>query len=304
MPLLIKELVKLNPRFVAITGDFTNGGSKDKFSVRGVDKWWSNVHKLLMPLRSAGIPVLPIPGNHDLVREKHRKAYARAWSDLAGWTRPLVPKGMLPLYYSVNIDGVHLSMLNFGTSTTSIEMFHWLKGDLERARNARMRLAFGHVPLRSSINRRSRYYSGWFKKLAGILADHDVAAYFAGHEHLIWDETVDLGRDSKRTIRQVICGTAGAVYRYGLHERLVEKQCNKNRWCVWPNNGRYFRLTRRRRRLSAPITFVVGEVRSRKLTVTPHLFKGGQILAYPRSPVRPVPGANKAAPCPGIFSFD
>ena len=285
---LIKQIVKLKPRFVAITGDFTNGDEKDLFSSRSVDQWWRSVHKILQPLRAAGIPVLPVPGNHDLAQEKHQQAYLRAWTDLAGWARPLVPKGKLPLYYSVNVDGVHLSLLNFASKATSTRMFTWLKRDLAAARGARMRLAFGHLPLRTAISYR-RGPRGVFKELAGILADNKVAAYFAGHEHLIWDETISLDTEGKRKLRQVTCGVAGARYHYGLHPRLFKKHCKKNRWCVWPNNGRHFRVTRKLRRLPDAISFIVGQVRGSKLTIQPHVLKGGSIVPYPASPqiIRP-----------------
>ena len=285
---LIKRIVKLRPRFVAITGDFTNGGKKDIFRNRSVDRWWGEVHKILKPLRAAGIPVLPLPGNHDLAQEKHRQAYVRAWADLAGWTRPLVPRGRLPMNYSTNIDGIHLSMINFAIKGDHSEMLKWLKADLASARGSRVRLTFGHLPLRSAIAS-GRGPRGRFKKLAGILADNRVAAYFAGHEHLVWDETISLDAGGKRSLRQVTCGVAGAGYWYGLSSRLFKKHCKKNRWCRWPNNGRYFRVTKKLKRVPDPVSFIVGEVRGDKLSITPHVLKGGRILAYPKSPqiIRP-----------------
>ena len=285
---LIRQIVRLRPGFVAITGDFTNGGKRDRFGSRGVERWWSNVHKILQPLRAAGIPVLPLPGNHDLAREKHVLAYKKAWADLNKWASPLVPKGKPPMYYSVNIDGVHLSLMDFARKETPPRMFKWLQADLAAAGKARMRLAFGHLPLRSTISRR-RGLKGVFKKLADVLVGGGVTAYFAGHEHVIWDEMVSPDADGKRSVRQVTCGVAGAPYRYGLSARLFTKHCKKNRWCVWPNNGRHFRVTRKHRRLPDPISFIVGEVRGRKLTIVPHVLKSGRMVPYPTSPqiIRP-----------------
>jgi len=286
---LIKQIVKLKPRFVAVTGDFTNGAKKDIYSDGTVDRWWLNAQKIIQPIRDAGIPVLPVPGNHDLAKEKHQQAYLRAWKDLAGWTRPLKPAGNLPMYYSTDIDGVHLSMLNFAVKEHSPEMLSWLKKDLASARGARARLIFGHMPMRSAISWRAGP-RGVFKELSRVMIDGGATAYFAGHEHLIWDETFSIDKDSTRTLRQVISGVAGAKYRYALHSRLFRKHCNKEtRWCVWPNNGRHFRLTRKHRRVPHAISFIVGRVQGSKLTIVPHVLAEGRVVAYPTSPqpIRP-----------------
>src|SRR5256885_2053645 len=59
---LIAAVVKLHPRFVVITGDSTNGSPNGPVGRR----WWPTVKAALQPLRDAGIPILPVAGNHDV----------------------------------------------------------------------------------------------------------------------------------------------------------------------------------------------------------------------------------------------
>src|SRR5439155_25265362 len=88
---LVAALVELKPRAVVITGDFTNGTV-----LGGVGpKWWPTVRAALEPLKTAGIPVLPIPGNHDTYGPRQKAAFAAAWADLAEWAAP-IPIHSLP----------------------------------------------------------------------------------------------------------------------------------------------------------------------------------------------------------------
>lgn len=221
VPRAIAALVGLRPRFVVITGDHTNGGDKDSpATVVASTKWWKVFVDQLRPLRDAGIPVLPVAGNHDAYLAGQRAHYAAAFADLAAWASPLtlnaaVPAGgrvMLdrpPFSYSIDVDGVHLSLAHVVTQGLHREVAAWLAGDLAQASGAKLRLVFGHVPVSSVIAAPARDFVRTF---GGLLEAGRATLYIAGHEHLVWDEDVRLPRGG--VLRQVHVGCSSGFYNW------------------------------------------------------------------------------------------
>ncbi|HSK03606.1 MAG TPA: metallophosphoesterase, partial [Kofleriaceae bacterium] len=221
LPRAVAAIVGLRPRLVVITGDHTNGGDKDSpATVARSARWWKIFADELRPLRDAGIPVLPVAGNHDAYLAGQRAHYAAAFADLAAWAAPLalnaaVPAGgkvMLdrpPFSYSVDVDGVHLSLAHVVTQGLHREVAAWLADDLARAAGAKLRLVFGHVPMSSVIAAPS---GGFVRALGGLLEAGRAAVYVAGHEHLVWDEDVRLPGGG--SVRQVLVGCTSALYNW------------------------------------------------------------------------------------------
>ena len=221
LPRAIAALVALRPRFVVVTGDHTNGGDTDSpATVAASGRWWKVFVDQLRPLRDAGIPVLPVAGNHDAYLPGQRAHYAAAFADLAAWAAPLVlgaavPRGgevrldRPPFSYSVDVDGVHLSLAHVVTQGLHREVSAWLADDLAKASAARLRLVFGHVPVSSVIAPPSRDF---VKTLGGLLEAGRAAAYIAGHEHLVWDEDVALPGGAR--LRQVLVGCTSGFYNW------------------------------------------------------------------------------------------
>ena len=73
----VARIVERRPRFVVIAGDSTNGNKGDHHSPAAIEKWWKALRSALEPLRKAGIPVLPVAGNHDAYRAAHRQGCNR-----------------------------------------------------------------------------------------------------------------------------------------------------------------------------------------------------------------------------------
>src|SRR5262245_16909415 len=94
----------LAPRFVVLGGDATSGNAGDGVPLPRVRAWWTAYRAALEPLRAAGIPSLPIAGNHDWYTEAHRKGFDEAWQDLAAEIAPLVAAGFPPHSYSIDVD--------------------------------------------------------------------------------------------------------------------------------------------------------------------------------------------------------
>jgi len=221
LPRVIAAVAGLRPRFVVVTGDHTNGDDKDSpATVAASVRWWKVFADQLRPLRDAGIPVLPIAGNHDAYLPGQRANYAAEFADLAAWAAPLtlnaaVPGGgkvMLdrpPFSYSVDVDGVHLSLAHVVTQGLHREVAAWLAEDLAKASGARLRMVFGHVPMASVIQSPSRSFVATF---GGLLEAGHAGFYVAGHEHLVWDEDVQLPAGG--SLRQVLVGCTSGFYNW------------------------------------------------------------------------------------------
>jgi predicted phosphodiesterase len=208
----VAALIAMKVRFVVITGDHTNGSPLDGPMPRA--NWWAALTQALQPLREAGIPVLPVAGNHDSYLPVQREGYAAMFDP--SWAKPLViheagatKRTRWPFSYSVEVDGVHLSLAHVVATRLDDDVARWLATDLERASKARHRIAFGHVPLSSVIVSPSKLFVA---QLGTILERGKVGLYAAGHEHLLWDEDVALPGGAK--LRQLIVGCASGYYAY------------------------------------------------------------------------------------------
>lgn len=255
LPLVVAAVIASRPRLVVVTGDFTNGQPGDPLGrVARAPQWWRAARHSLEPFRAAGIPVLPAAGNHDASVLSHRTAYAASWSDLDRWAAPLeiwgnrqpaqgIALGAAPFSYSVDLEGVHLAVAHVVDASLDPAVARWLAGDLAAARGARLRLVFGHVPLSSVVSDpRRAFVSG----LRGVLAAGHANLYVAGHEHLVWDDDVDLAGDG--SIRQLLVGTASASWQFGpdaeARRRAQCRELGTRMRCTMPHGGAPFELRR------------------------------------------------------------
>lgn len=227
-PAVVERIIEREPRCVLLAGDMTSGNPDDGHSLERVQSWWSALETALAPFAEAGIPVLPIAGNHDHYTAAHREGYRRAWADLAQRVAPLALHGMPPRAYSVRLDGLHIALAEIVDQGIDPDIERWLADDLAAAVDADLRFVIGHVPLRSAMGRTNAAFE---RRLGALLVEHGVACYFAGHEHLVWDIGIDTGAGA---VRQVIVGTPGARYTFPLRGPLVRQFCRGSRgWMPW-----------------------------------------------------------------------
>ena len=242
----VAALVERKVRFVVITGDHTNGSLFD--GPRRKDAWWSAVARALQPLREAGIPVLPVAGNHDSYLPAQRAGYAATFDP--SWAKPLAivehgdtPLTRWPFSYSVDVDGVHLALAHIVATRLDPAIGRWLERDLAAARTARHRIAAAHVPLSSVIWSPTKPFVA---QLGGILERGQVEMFVGGHEHVVWDEPVALPGGG--ALRQVLAGCASGYYDYAPSEaskirarcvpviRLGQREPMR---CKMPNGGAF-----------------------------------------------------------------
>ena len=193
---IVRAAAGLRPRAVVLCGDATSGNENDGRSPGEVRGWWRALGEALTPIREAGIPILPIAGNHDYYTEAHRQGYREAWQDLAAQVAPLQLSGAPPLHYACDLDGVHLAFAHVVDQRIDEEVATWLTADLAAAA-APVKLVFGHVPLESAMGHTSTDFRQRFGRL---LLRGGATAYFCGHEHLIWDQRLSIDGSELRQV--------------------------------------------------------------------------------------------------------
>lgn len=241
----VAALIEAKVRFVVITGDHTNGSPLDGPFRK--PKWWGAVAHALQPLRDAGIAVLPVAGNHDSYLPVQREGYAATFDP--GWAKPLAitdsgtsTLARWPFSYSLDVDGVHLSLAHVVATRIDPAVARWLAQDLASASTAQHRIVFGHVPLSSVILSPSKVF---VEQLGGILDRGKASMYAAGHEHVVWDEDVALPGGK---LRQVLVGCASGYYDYAPSEpsklrarcvTVVRPGMREPMRCKMPNGGAF-----------------------------------------------------------------
>ncbi|HVJ15657.1 MAG TPA: metallophosphoesterase [Polyangiaceae bacterium] len=250
---VIRAVIASRPRFVVVTGDFTDGNPSDAPRTSGeAPLWWRSARAAVEPLRAAGIAVLPVAGNHDSYLPVYRTDYAHAWRDLDRWAEPLPILGKrqpargialdgAPFTYATEVDGVHLTLAHVVDDWVEPAVASRIAEDLAHARGARLRFVFGHVPLASVVEEPRRDFVESFGR---VLASGHADFYVAGHEHLVWDEDVFLPGGS--SVRQVVVATASAPWRFGpsaaARARAGCAQRDLLMRCRMPNEGVPFEL--------------------------------------------------------------
>lgn len=260
-PKVIAQVAALQPRFVVLSGDMTSGNANDGHDLGRVRAWWQAAEAALQPLRAAGIAVLPIAGNHDYYTEAQQRGFREAAQRLAAGS-PWAEAVAAPACYSVTVDGLHLSLVHVVDQHVEPEVGRWLEGELAgEARGAALRLCVGHVPLVSTMGRSSADFGA---RLGGLLVRGGVAAYFAGHEHLVWDEVLTY---EGRPLRQVQVSTASASYQFPLRAEVVARHC-RGAFGRLPTSGRPFLINPQTREQARPLGFTVVDVEGGSYEVT------------------------------------
>ncbi len=184
------------PALVFFTGDLAIGpGARVKFDA------WTNA---LARVYTAGIPVYPVRGNHDL-------------GDDAGWRAvfgSVIPSNGPPGQQGFTFALTHRNALFIGLDTYSPLPLKWLEAIVATNRLPHV-FAFGHQPafqtdhmdaLDMDVPARDAFWKA-LKKAGG-------RAYFCGHDHFYHHTRLDDGDGNPdNDLHQIILGTAGAPLR-------------------------------------------------------------------------------------------
>lgn len=273
---VVARLVELGPRFVVLSGDATVGNPDDGVTTEKVGLWWSALGDALRPLRDAGMPVLPIAGNHDYYTAAHKDGYRAAWPKLGddfAAVAPLHDAADPPLYYSFTVDDVHITLLHVVDQSLDASVEAWLRRDLAAASSSGLRLVIGHVPLVSMMGHTSESFKD---RLGALLAQEQVAAYFSGHEHLVWDQELTF---ASGRVRQVHVGTASGTYHYPLNQSTYAATCSGDHGTI-PLTGTRFALIPGTRQQADKVNICVVDLDGADFAVRHLTLREGQLVPF------------------------
>jgi 3',5'-cyclic AMP phosphodiesterase CpdA len=176
---------RIRPDLVLITGDMVAG---QRPGLR-YGAMWRSFHELVTtPLIRAKIAVAPTPGNHDASPFRafaaERSEYVEQWS--APERTPALTfrdRSHYPLRYSFEYRGAWFLGLDAAAAgPLSEEQRSWVRGELVRAADHRVKIMFGHLPLYATAAERVREVVA-DRELEALLREHRVTAYISGHHH-------------------------------------------------------------------------------------------------------------------------
>ncbi|MFC1753077.1 metallophosphoesterase [Thermoproteota archaeon] len=180
---MIQKVIELKPSFVVSTGDMINGekgSTPDK-----ITELWGYFDAFIDPIKQAGIPFVPISGNHDseMGNSDLRSAYKTRWGSHS--LQGIPAEGDITKYYSFEYQGSRFIMMYAAKVTVSKEQRGWLEKELQKGKDKNI-LVFGHVPLETARKNKGHIAPPLSPAdtLRKLLADAKVKAYFTGHNHV------------------------------------------------------------------------------------------------------------------------
>ena len=167
----IAEINRLNPAFVAITGDLVNEGG-DEIQIKEIQR--------LLGLVKKSIPVYCVPGNHDVghtVSENLLSLYRSNFNC----------DRFSILYNDTRLIGINSQLIWAKHNELEDEQFQWLENELKKSLSNRFRFIFAHHPLFvQSIDENDAYENipvDRRTKYIDLFEKYNVQFMFAGHLH-------------------------------------------------------------------------------------------------------------------------
>ena len=193
----VRALVeRIRPDLVVHNGDLVAGQKRGIGRDRLRAMWEEYLRVVARPLRAAGIPLVPVPGNHDASpsgRLPDREVFREIW------TRPenrppvdFVDDAGYPLRYAFRAGGALFAVLDAPTGRTGADDPAWLARVLGGGGDPpeKTRLVFAHVPPWQPTAKAYGTLSRW-PALAAVLRERAVDLLLTGHYELFFPTRLD-----------------------------------------------------------------------------------------------------------------
>lgn len=159
--------------------------------------WLAFERQVLAPIRTAGLPFAPTPGNHDASGSRFGGAFMFAEDRQAArrfWQARRQQLGLnlidghdFPFYYALRQGELFLITWDASSATVPAEQVVWAERNLASAAasSARFRVVMGHLPLFGVSQGRDRRGERLEQAsaLRALMERHGVLAYISGHQH-------------------------------------------------------------------------------------------------------------------------
>jgi hypothetical protein len=200
----VELLQSLAPDLVICAGDMV-AGQKAGLDAGQLDAMWRSFgQRILDPLLSRGIAFVPAMGNHDASSSQSQGRYVFALDRQRAerfWTaqRPrlglnLQAGAAFPFRYSLLHGDVFILVLDASSASLGTSQIGWAQQQLASAaaRQARLRLVIGHLPLYAVSQGRDRPGEVLHRPgdLQRLLENGQVTLYVSGHHHAYFPSRV------------------------------------------------------------------------------------------------------------------
>ena len=174
---------QLKPDLVLSTGDMV-AGQKQGLNYKGM---WQGFHDAVtLPLKQAGIPFAPTPGNHDAsgydAFEHERNEYIEQWQKHSPQVE-FVERTYYPLYYAYKVGpALFISLDDTLIGKLGGPQLGWLEDVLKNNADVPLKFVYGHIPLYAvAQGRESQTLRD--DDLERLLDTYQVTAFISGHHH-------------------------------------------------------------------------------------------------------------------------
>lgn len=190
----VRALVeRVRPDLVVHVGDMVAGQKRGLDEGRLRAMWAGYAEAVADPLAAAGVPLLPVPGNHDAAPDPalaDRAAYRAFWEE----RRPppavaLVAADGWPFRYAARLGDTLLVVLDAPTGRVTAADRGWL-ADVLGAGAPGVTLVFAHVPPWQPTRRAYGTLRGW-SELAPLLRRGGVDLLVSGHYEVFYPTVLD-----------------------------------------------------------------------------------------------------------------
>ncbi|QUS61256.1 metallophosphoesterase [Synechocystis sp. PCC 7338] len=198
VPKALQLIPSLQPDLVLCSGDMVAGQSPKLTNAQIQAMWDAFDGVVAQPLRQARIPFGFTLGNHDAsgALDQNRRFRFQNERELAAryWRNPahdpgitFLDKSDFPFYYTFSQNGVFFLVWDGSTHRIPPEKLSWVEMALASApaRQAKLRLAIGHLPLYGVAEGRNKpgEVMANAEQLRGLLEKYQVHTYISGHQH-------------------------------------------------------------------------------------------------------------------------
>ncbi len=187
----VETVIALKPEFVCHAGDLIAGQQKG-IPREKLIQMWGGYHKAVTePLKAAGIPLAPSPGNHDASIQPDRDVYGEEWrkADLIP-KLDFVEKSKWPYYYSFRWKNVLVLSLDAALTSMDGGQLGWMKGQLGAARGMALRFTVGHIPpsvlVTKEYGAKGHGTISPGDRIVAAMLEGGVNAAFFGHYHVYY----------------------------------------------------------------------------------------------------------------------
>ncbi|HTM98451.1 MAG TPA: metallophosphoesterase [Pedobacter sp.] len=221
---VLNEMDQIKPDIILCAGDMV-AGQKASLTAQNIKDMWQSFKTVVFnPVQKRAIPFGFTLGNHDASPSfsKDREIAAQFWNDEKHLTHlTFVDSEHYPFYFSYLKNNVFFLSWDASGAKIKPELYTWMKEqiNLRVAKNARMRILLGHLPLYAIVaakNKPGEVNSNPDSALSFFKA-HQIDMYISGHQHAYYPAT-------KNGVQLLNSGCIGDGPRPILgHQELAQK---------------------------------------------------------------------------------